>query len=349
MLYGKDLSEYEHMDVDELLTHLSPEELEILSKDVDPDDTLLPPDQRTSYACEKRPTGPINRKQLIDFINKIAMETPDRPELKPYIAGTIRGKKWIPPVKPMTKQEEEIAIDLGDEYENALTLASEEELVDLAAILGFHSMMNQEQYQNSLLNKGQKLGIGFNGTAKAYQPKPLPFEPPNLTDIEKSIKQVRDDDYNLTKLNLNNIQLSDQQFVSLFDALKSNTHLENLSLCNTGLGDKPGLLLADVLEKNTSLRTINMESNNLSPSTLVALVKSLLCQKYIEEFRASNQRQQTLGNKIESDITKLVEQNPAILRLGLHFEYNDARNRVATHLQRNLDRRRLKRIGRPSE
>lgn len=46
MLYGKDLSEYEHMDVDELLTHLSPEELEILSKDVDPDvkdDSLLVP------------------------------------------------------------------------------------------------------------------------------------------------------------------------------------------------------------------------------------------------------------------------------------------------------------------
>lgn len=60
------------------------------------------------------------------------METPDRPELKPYIAGTIRGKKWVPPVKPMSKQEEEIAIDLGDEYENALTHASEEELVDLA-------------------------------------------------------------------------------------------------------------------------------------------------------------------------------------------------------------------------
>ena len=50
------------------------------------------------------------------------------------------------------------------------------------------------------------------------------------------------------------------------------------------------------------------------------------------------QRQQTLGNKIEVEITKLVEENPTILRLGLHLEYNDARNRVATHLQRNLDR-----------
>ena len=75
------------------------------------------------------------------------------------------------------------------------------------AILGFHSMMNQEQYHSSLLNKGQKMGLGFSGTAKAYQPKPMPFEPPNMTDIEKSIKQVRDDDYNLTKLNLNNIQV----------------------------------------------------------------------------------------------------------------------------------------------
>ena len=50
------------------------------------------------------------------------------------------------------------------------------------------------------------------------------------------------------------------------------------------------------------------------------------------------QRQQTLGNKMETEITNLIEQNPTLLRLGLHLEYNDARNRVATHLQRNLDR-----------
>jgi tropomodulin len=166
-----------------------------------------------------------------------------------------------------------------------------------------------------------------------------------MTDLEKSIKQLREDDYNLVKLNLNNIPISEDQFESLFDALKSNTHLEQLSLSNTGLGDKSGLFLADVLEKNAALRSINIETNNLNPVTLTTLVKSLLSQKYIEEFRASNQRQQTLGNKIEMEITKLVEQNPTILRLGLHLEYNDARNRVATHLQRNLDRRRLKRIG----
>lgn len=49
-----------------------------------------------------------------------------------------------------------------------------------------------------------------------------------------------------------------------------------------------------------------------------------------------------LGNKIEMEITQLVEQNPTLLRLGLHLEFNDARHRVAAHLQRNIDRSKYK-------
>lgn len=49
------------------------------------------------------------------------------------------------------------------------------------------------------------------------------------------------------------------------------------------------------------------------------------------------QRSQVLGNKTEMEITSLIEKNPTILRLGLHLEYNDARHRIATHLQRNID------------
>lgn len=50
------------------------------------------------------------------------------------------------------------------------------------------------------------------------------------------------------------------------------------------------------------------------------------------------QRSTVLGNKIEMEITELVEKNTTLLRLGLHLEYNDCRHRVATHLQRNIDR-----------
>jgi len=35
----------------------------------------------------------LNRKKLIEHINKQALETPDIPELKPYVPGVIRGKK----------------------------------------------------------------------------------------------------------------------------------------------------------------------------------------------------------------------------------------------------------------
>lgn len=53
----------------------------------------MPPDQRTNYQCDKPATGPVNRKQLIDHINKIALETPDKPENVPYVPGVVRGKK----------------------------------------------------------------------------------------------------------------------------------------------------------------------------------------------------------------------------------------------------------------
>lgn len=50
------------------------------------------------------------------------------------------------------------------------------------------------------------------------------------------------------------------------------------------------------------------------------------------------QRSSVLGNKIEMEITQLVEQNPTLVRLGLHLEYSDARHRIASHLQKNIDR-----------
>ncbi|KAL0270539.1 UNVERIFIED_CONTAM: hypothetical protein PYX00_007919 [Menopon gallinae] len=341
-LYGKDLSQYDEIDVDELLSQLTPEEINLLAKEVDPDDNLLPPSQRCSYECDKDPTGPLDRKKLIEHINKQALETPDKPELKPYVPGVIRGKKWVPPPPPpgTVSAEEEISIDLGDEYEQALTDATQEEIIDLAAILGFHSMMNQDQYHASLLNKGQPVGLGWDGITKASQPKFFPQDPPNTTDVDKTIQQVKDDDHSLTNLNWNNIKnISDEKFEQLFEALASSTHLEILSLTNVGMTDHVALKLAEALEYNTTLKVINIETNFISPSVIVKLIKSLLKTKTIEEFRASNQRSQILGNKIEMEITDLVEQNPTLLRLGLHLEYNDARQRIATHLQRNIDRR----------
>lgn len=43
--------------------------------------------------------------------------------------------QWVPPPQDNTKEkeaEEQIAIDLGEEYEQALSAASQEEIIDLA-------------------------------------------------------------------------------------------------------------------------------------------------------------------------------------------------------------------------
>lgn len=50
-LYGKDLSEYDDVDVESLLAQLSPEEITILAKEVDPDvSNMLPYDSIWPYA-----------------------------------------------------------------------------------------------------------------------------------------------------------------------------------------------------------------------------------------------------------------------------------------------------------
>lgn len=68
----------------------------------------------------------------------------------------------------------------------ALSKATEDELVDLAAVLGFTGMLNQVQYHASMENRKLESG-GFSGIAKAERPKPVPNEPPNTTDVEVKI------------------------------------------------------------------------------------------------------------------------------------------------------------------
>ncbi|KAL7632675.1 UNVERIFIED_CONTAM: hypothetical protein RMT77_017000 [Armadillidium vulgare] len=341
-LFGKDLSDYDDVDIDAILEQLSPEELDLLASEVDPDDSLVPPSERCAYKCAKNATGPLDRKKLINYINEQALTEPDRPELVPYVSGVVRGKKYIPPPPPQTEenddQAQQVEVDLDEEFEAVLNTASEDEIVDLAAILGFHSMMNQDQYHASLLNKGKPIGVGWGGITKATKFKPLPMEPPNDTDIEESIKKVGNNDNNCKDLNFNNIRnISDEQLKRFFKALETNTKLEYLSMSNTGLSDRHLDFICPAIEVNNNLKTLNLETNNISSNGIIRVMEALLRTHTIEEIRLANQRQSVLGNKVEMHLTDIIEQNPTVLRVGIFFEFNDARNRVSKHLQKNLD------------
>jgi hypothetical protein len=98
MLYGRDLKEYENVDVENLLSQLSADELAQLSEEVDPDDNLLPPSQRCKDQTSKSATGPLNRKKLLTFLTKFAAEQEDWPELKQFQPGVKRGMPYLSPV-----------------------------------------------------------------------------------------------------------------------------------------------------------------------------------------------------------------------------------------------------------
>lgn len=73
-------------------------------------------------------------------------------------------------------------------------------------------MMNQDQYYASLLNKGQPVGLGWDGITKSSKLKNYPKEGPNDTDIKKVLADLEDDHPDLVEVNLNNIKVSKVYF-----------------------------------------------------------------------------------------------------------------------------------------
>lgn len=92
LLYGKDLSEYANIPIEDLLNQLTEEELEQLSNEVDPDDSHIPPSLRCKEQTKKKNTGPFERQKLLCYLKKYASEQEDWPENRPYTSGIKRGE-----------------------------------------------------------------------------------------------------------------------------------------------------------------------------------------------------------------------------------------------------------------
>lgn len=345
--------DWNELDVDELVDRLTPGEIQSLLDECDPDDPHIPPSMRCNYKCEKEATGPLNRQKLLDFINDQALNTPDIPDQVPFVAGTVRGKRWVPPPKPKDntlntlgiEDSIELDIDLGEETEKALKEANTSDIIDLAGVLGLHSMMNQEQYHSAQSEKWADRpdpSTGWSGVTKATPLKKFPEEAPNMVNPDDVLKQMKAGD--IKTANLNNVPIGEEKALEIFQALRNNETLTELSMANTTLGDYGAANLAAALEANSTLLKLNIESNTVSPQCLVKIFEAANVQQVLTEIKATNQMAQFLGNKVEMAITKAVEGNKTMQRVGLHFEFGDCRNRVAVQLQKNLDRVRLRRI-----
>ncbi|XP_077993508.1 tropomodulin-2-like [Glandiceps talaboti] len=349
----QDLSKYRDIDEEEILAKLTAEELEELESELDPDNILLPARDRQKNQTSKDPTGPYDRQHLLQFLETKAKSESDVDDRVPYEAGKKRGKVWKPKDEPKTVTENEEDVVLTEEWEGALNGATEDELVELAAVLGLHSMLNQVQYEASLKDKkvtdiDEEYGK-FRGIAKYAVPKLLPKEPPNDTDVDKTVQQAKDNDPELKELNLNNIKnIPIPKLKELGEALKTNTNLEKLSMASTRLNDSVALKIAEGLEENSTLKVLNMESNFISGTGIKAIMEIVAKNTSLLELRITNQRS-VLGNKVEMEVAKALEKNKTLLKFGLSFEQAGARSRAHRALIRNHELSRKKRVGKDED
>lgn len=342
--FRKDLEKYKDLDEDELLGNLSETELkqlETVLDDLDPENALLPAGFRQKNQTSKSATGPFDRERLLSYLEKEALEHKDREDYVPY-TGEKKGKIFIPKQKPV-QTFTEANVSLDPELEEALTGASETELHDLAAILGMHNLITNAQF----CDVGSSNGVDqeyFSNVVKGEKILPIFDEPPNPTNVEESLKRIKENDACLVEVNLNNIKnIPIPTLKDFAKTLETNTHVKCFSLAATRSNDPVAIAFADMLKVNKTLKSLNMESNFITGAGVLALIDALRENETLTELKIDNQRQQ-LGTAVELEMAKMLEENTNILKFGYRFTQQGPRTRAANAITKNNDLVRKRRV-----
>ncbi|KAM4750009.1 tropomodulin-1 isoform 1-T1 [Anableps anableps] len=339
-LLKKEMDKYRDIDEDELLKKLSEEELQRLEdelEELDPDNALLPAGLRQKDQTKKAPTGTFQRDNLLAHLEKQAKEHPDREDLVPF-TGEKRGKAFVPKkrVDPIIEN-----VTLEPELEEALASASDAELCDIAAILGMHTLMSNQQYYEALASSTIVNKQGLNSVIQCTQYKPVPDEEPNSTDVEETLLRIKRNDPDLVEVNLNNIKnIPIPTLKAYAEALMKNTVVERFSIVGTRSNDPVAFALAEMLKVNSTLKSLNVESNFITGAGILALIESLQNNTTLLELKIDNQSQ-PLGNKVEMEIASILEKNTTLLKFGYHFTQQGPRLRGSNAMMNNNDLARV--------
>ncbi|XP_077384473.1 tropomodulin-4 [Festucalex cinctus] len=338
------MSDPRDIDEDAILKALSPEELDQLDyelQEMDPENALLPAGMRQRDQTKKNPTGPFDRDALMQHLEKVAMEHPDREELVPF-TGEKKGKAFVAKKREIPKHEQ---IVLEPELEEALKNATDAEMCDIAAILGMYTLMSNKQYYDALGTTGTIANTeGINSVVKEEPFKIFPDEPPNPTNVEETLERIHNNDSSLTQVNFNNIKdIPIPTLKEIFEAMKGNSHVKVLSIAATRSNDPVAYACAEMLKENTSLQSLNIESNFITSDGMMAVIKAMANNATLVELKIDNQRQR-LGDSVEMEIAAMLENNSSILKFGYHFTQQGPRARAAMAITRNNDMLRQQRL-----
>ncbi|XP_060619753.2 tropomodulin-1 isoform X1 [Anolis sagrei] len=343
MSYRQGLEKYRDLDEDQILGALTEDEIKILEEELvelDPDNALLPAGMRQRDQTKKNPTGPFKRDDLLAHLEKEAIDIKDREDLVPF-TGEKKGKIWVPKQKAIDPVLESVTLE--PELEEALANASDAELCDIAAILGMHTLMSNQQYYEALGSTTIVNKEGLDSIIKPTQYKPVPDEP-NSTDVEETLERVKNNDPELEEVNLNNIKdIPIPTLKAYAEALKNNSYVKKFSIVGTRSNDPVAYALAEMLKVNGVLKSLNVESNFISGSGILAMIEALQCNTTLIELKIDNQSQ-LLGNKVEMEIASMLEKNTSLLKFGYHFTQQGPRLRAANAMMNNNDLVRKRRL-----
>jgi len=320
-------------ELEKLMAALSAEELSNLVDEMaaDPDDKHMPASVRTAYRCEKEATGDLNRDSLINCINEIALNTPDKEEKVKFEAGTKRGKVYVPKYTEeehaaMEKEESE-TVRLDPDMEEALMNATINDIMELADILNTNPQdFVMEAYADPL---------------QYFEP-----DPPNETNPKEVLEKLAKNDSDTKDVCLNNVPgISEQQFCDIFNALRNNDRLVKFSACNCDMTDFAVATLCSVLEENGSLKSLSLENNRISPDALADLFESSASPNNgLLEMRVCSQAQEKMGQRVEERIAMAICKNPRLMKIGITLEFDEIVNRVSKHMIANMDKLRTNRL-----
>ncbi|NXN06626.1 TMOD4 protein, partial [Indicator maculatus] len=205
------------------------------------------------------------------------------------------GKPFVPknPTREIPREEQ---ITLEPELEEALANATEAEMCDIAAILGMYTLMSNKQYYDAICSGTICNTEGINSVVKPDSYRPVPDEPPNPTDVEETLRRIQANDESLREVNLNNkVRAGTALAVPTGGqhrsrGAQSGPHGAGLSLkVFPGHPKMPPKAVAEMLMENKTLESLNLESNFITSTGMLSIIRAMHHNCTLRELKVDNQ------------------------------------------------------------
>ncbi|XP_046857678.1 tropomodulin-2-like isoform X2 [Xenia sp. Carnegie-2017] len=335
------------VSIENLLKGLSDEDLKELAGDVDPSVETPAFDCNTTTRYFDKPRRSKSRydiKSMISIMEKKSRESIDGDNYLP-----LKYRDWKKEGKPDRKKHyREEKVELSDELQSMMEDITNDDIAEIAAVLGLHSLVTQEESfaaeSEKLGHAIMKFGLRKPGIIQGKKPKSIPdmLQTPDHVQITVILRKLKCNDPTLTEIAMNNYKDVDNVLVEVAKMLRENKYVKKLAVANTQMKPSVCAHFIETMKINRTLECINMESNYLTGEIISKLMAVLEGNKSLKELRLANQAC-TGGSKSEQAIAKSIEANHSLKKFGYFFATRGPMMSVAKSLLRNNDEARRKR------